>query len=504
MSSREPASPRGTLSVIDGMVLVIGMIVGIGIFATPALVAQFAGSGFNYLALWLAGGLLTLIGALCYAELAAAFPNAGGEYHFLSRAYGRSVGLMFAWARCTVIQTGAIALVAFVYGDYAQAVVPLGSYGPAIHASIIVVLFTGINVAGTTQGKVAQQIFTTLDIGALLMLIAAGVVIAMSSGGSATAASASPAGGTSYGLLGLAMVFVLLTYGGWNEASYISAELRGGARNMVRVLSLSVVLVTTVYFLVAWAYLYVLGFEGLQKSHTVAADVMRSAFGPSGATLLSVFICGAAISTLNATIFTGARLYYALGRDLPRLKLFGIWSPRGENPANAFILQGAITLALVAMGALTRDGFKTMVEYTSPVFWLFMTSGWNLDLRFSPARSRPRPPLSSAVLSAYSNHLHRNLYVDAVFKFGLYRRRRPVRRCRTGGRRAAAARHSRAQTGVQCSGVSPMRHGCCVSLLIYSRGFRRACRQSRCRRSGAHDGSPKVPSGFTFSASLSL
>ena len=374
MFSGQTAAPRGTLSLIDGMVLVIGMIVGIGIFATPALVAQFAGSSFNYLALWLVGGLLTLIGALCYAELATAFPNAGGEYHFLARAYGRSVGLMFAWARCTVIQTGAIALVAFVYGEYAQAVVPLGAYGPALHAGIIVVLFTGINVAGTSQGKLAQQIFTALDLCALLLLIAAGVVIAISTTGTpAISTPASPTAETSYGLLGLAMVFVLLTYGGWNEASYISAELRGGTRNMVRVLALSVIFVTVMYFLVAWAYLYVLGFEGLQKTHTVAADVMRAAFGPSGATLLSVLVCGAAISTLNATIFTGARLFYALGHDLPGLKVLGIWSPRGQNPANAFILQGAIALALVVLGALMRDGFKTMVEYTSPVFWLFMT-----------------------------------------------------------------------------------------------------------------------------------
>ncbi len=373
MDDRGTAAPRSTLSMFDGMVLVVGMIIGIGIFATPALVAQFAGNSFNYLSLWVLGGALTLVGALCYAELATAFPNAGGEYHFLSQAYGRSVALMFAWARCTVIQTGAIALVAFVYGDYAQSVIPLGTYGPAIHAGIIVVVFTGINVAGTAQGKLAQLIFTACDLGALLLLILAGVVVALTTGGAATAAPAASGGAASYGLLGLAMVFVLLTYGGWNESAYLSAELRDGKRNIVRVLTISVIAVTVIYFLVAWAYLYVLGYDGLQKSQTVAADVMRRAFGPSGATLLAVFVCGAAISTLNATIFTGARVYYALGRDLPGLKLFGVWDARGENPANAFMLQGVISVALVVLGAFSRDGFKTMVEYTSPVFWLFMT-----------------------------------------------------------------------------------------------------------------------------------
>jgi amino acid transporter len=276
---------------------------------------------------------------------------------------------MFAWARCTVIQTGAIALVAFVYGDYAQSIVPLGAYGPAIHAAIIIAVFTGINMAGTAQGKLAQKIFTSMDIVALLALIVAGIVVALS-GTAAVAAPAATGGGPT--LPGLAMVFVLLTYGGWNEAAYISAELRDGKRNIVRVLVLSILAVTLLYFLVAWTYLYVLGFDGVKNSSTIAADVMRTAFGPAGATLIAIFVCGAAISTLNATIFTGARVYYALGRDLPGLKFFGIWDARGENPANAFALQGVIALGLVVLGAFTRDGFKTMVEYTSPVFWFFM------------------------------------------------------------------------------------------------------------------------------------
>ena len=120
MLGNEAGAPRQTLSFLDGLVIVVGMVVGIGIFATPSMVAQFAGSSFSYLALWLVGGALALVGALCYAELATAFPHAGGEYHFLSRAYGRGCALMFAWARCTVIQTGAIALAAYIYGDYAQ------------------------------------------------------------------------------------------------------------------------------------------------------------------------------------------------------------------------------------------------------------------------------------------------------------------------------------------------------------------------------------------------
>ncbi|HJR57640.1 MAG TPA: amino acid permease [Rhizomicrobium sp.] len=366
----QSAAPRPTLSLLDGMVMVVGMVVGVGIFAAPSLVAQFAGSEFNYLALWLVGGLLTLNGALCYAELCTRLPSAGGEYHFLSHAYGRSVAILFAWARCSVIQTGSIAFVSFIYGDYAQSVVPLGAYGAAIHAAIAIIVFTAINIAGTLQGKTAQKLFTSLDIIALFLLIAVGVMLW---GSPAAAAPAPSAGGGGPTLIGLGMVFVLLTYGGWNEAAYLSAELKDERRNIVRILAYSIVAVTALYFLVAYIYLRTVGFDALRDSSAIATDVMRLAFGPAGGAVIAVLICGSAISTLNATIFTGGRIYYELGKDLPMLRYFGLWDAKGENPAHAFLLQGVVALGLVLVGALSRNGFRAMVEYTAPVFWLFMT-----------------------------------------------------------------------------------------------------------------------------------
>ena len=366
------AAPRQTLSLVDGLVLVVGMVVGIGIFALPAQVAMFAGNSFNYLALWLVGGALALNGALCYAELAGRFPSAGGEYQFLSRAYGKNLAILFAWARCSVIQTGSIALVAFVYGDYAQSLLPLGAHGAAIHAAIIIVIFTAINMAGTLQGTLAQKVFTSLDMLALFSLLAAGAVLILG-GSSAPAPVAAPSSGSG-GMIGLAIVFVMLTYGGWNESAYLSAELKDGKRNMVRVLVLSILVVTALYFAVAFIYLQAVGFDALAKSSTIAADVMGAAFGPAGATAIAIFICGSAISTLNATIFTGGRIYYELGRDLPWLQKFGRWSAVGENPVNAFVLQGAVALALVLLAVnLQKSGLQTMVDYITPVFWLFMT-----------------------------------------------------------------------------------------------------------------------------------
>ena len=157
----EPASaaPRASLTMTDVAIMVVGIVLGIGIFKTPSLVANFSSNETMFLGLWALGGLITLVGALCYAELGSARPNAGGEYSFLNEAYGSKIAVFFAWARCSVIQPGAIAAVAFVMGDYAQVVLPLGPYGPGIYAIASIVIFTGINYMGTTPGTLAQKLF---------------------------------------------------------------------------------------------------------------------------------------------------------------------------------------------------------------------------------------------------------------------------------------------------------------------------------------------------------
>jgi APA family basic amino acid/polyamine antiporter len=168
------------------------------------------------------------------------------------------------------------------------------------------------------------------------------------------------------------MVFVLLTYGGWNEAAYLSGELKDVKRNMVRALMLGVVVIVTLYLLINFAYLHALGMDGMRKSTAVGADLMKIVAGTSGAVVLSIIVCITAGSTLNGTIFTGARSYYALGRDVSLFHRLGIWEERGQTPANGLIVQGVITIVLIIFGSTTRDGFEAMVAYTAPVFWLFM------------------------------------------------------------------------------------------------------------------------------------
>ncbi|MGN6456818.1 MAG: APC family permease [Achromobacter mucicolens] len=387
-------APTG-LSVMDATMVLVGVVIGIGIFGFPPLVAQHAHSEAVYIGLWCAGGLVMLVGALCYAELGSAYPGAGGEYLYLTRAWGRRVGLMFAWARCSVIQTGAIAVVAFIYGDYAQRLLPLGSLGPAVHAAISVVVLTGLNMIGTRYSKRLQWVFTVLTLIALAAVLIASLTA--SGGESVAAASPVPLSGNTAGLLGMGMVFVLLTYGGWNEAAYLSGELRDPARNMSRVLLIGTAVVTAAYVLTNIALLEIFGLQGLRDTPALGAEVMQLATGPYAAALLSLTICATALSTINGTIITGARVYYALGRDVPRLQALAGWSARNETPVSALVVQGVITLALVALGAFSQNSVQTMVAYTAPVFWLFMmlvaASVWRLR-RLDPDRPRPfRVPL---------------------------------------------------------------------------------------------------------------
>ncbi len=359
------AQPRPTLGVFDAVAMIVGIVIGVGIFKAPSIVAGNVGSEAAFMALWLIGGVISLIGALCYAELGSAHPNAGGEYYFLSRAYGDWLGFLFAWARMTVIQTGAIAAIAFVFGDYASTLLSLGQHSSGIYAGLAVIAITGLNVSGTAQSKWVQNGLTVALAAAILAVVLGGFGSA-----AAPAAVAEPARSGTW-FPGLALIFVLLTYGGWNEAAYLTAEMRDTKRNIVRALVIGIVVITVLYLLLNLAYLKALGLAGMQASKAVASDFMKATWGEGGAWLLGIVVVSAALSTLNATIFTGARTNYALGRDFAIFRALGRWKEKASAPVNALLIQGAIALALVLLASSTPDGFQTMVAYTAPAFWLF-------------------------------------------------------------------------------------------------------------------------------------
>jgi amino acid transporter len=357
------SSPKQMLSVPDGIFLVAGMVIGVGIFKLPGLVAGAAASGTHFFLAWVIGGVACLCGALVYAELSARYPETGGEYTFLRRGFGEGMAFVFAWSRMTVIQTGAIAGVAFVFGEYASQILSLGAHSSAVWAALGVALLTGLNLAGTLQSKVLQK---TMEI----LLIASLAAIAI--GGIATGGAAPAPQGTGSSAFTLMMIFVLYTFGGWNEGAYLAGEVRDARRNMAKVLVGGLVLVTGLYLLVNWGYYSVLGLKGMAESKAIGVDTIRAVAGDKAALLIALVVCVSALTTMNAAIFTGARTNWALGRDYRLFTFLGDWRETGSTPANALIVQLAIMLVLIWAGSTTRDGFEAMVAYGLPVFWTFL------------------------------------------------------------------------------------------------------------------------------------
>ena len=368
-SSDQSAQPARLLSALAAVALIVGIVIGAGIFKTPALVAGISGDAGWALTIWLAGALISMAGAMCYAELCTAYPHAGGDYHFLRRAFGRDLAFLYAWARATVINTGSIALLAFVFGDYFSTLVPLGAHSSAIWALVIVVALTLVNTAGIHASSRMQMALITFEVAGLLAVVVAGLWF----GDAAAPASLSwfekvpPAGAW-----GLALVFVLLTFGGWNEAAYVSAELKGGPRTMVRVIVLSMLALTVIYLLVNLALFWGLGQAGLSGSKTAASSLVGMAFGPWAEKALGLSVAIAALTSINATMIVGARTNFALGRDWSSLQALGQWQTQAGAPRKALWAQAVISLALVLLGTQEADGFSAMVEFTAPVFWGFL------------------------------------------------------------------------------------------------------------------------------------
>ena len=366
--SASPANMLRLLHPLSAVALIVGIVIGAGIFKTPSLVAGISGDAGWALVLWLAGALISIIGALCYAELCTTYPNAGGDYHFLHRAFGRNISFIYGWSRATIINTGSIALLAFVFGDYMSTLVNLGAYSSAIWALVIVLLLTAVNLAGIHASSQMQTWLTVTEIIGLLAVVVAGFWVDAPSSGAIQWFAQAPAPAQ----WGLCLVFVLLTFGGWNESAYISAELKGGPRTMVWVILASMITLTVIYLLVNTALLLGLGLSGLSQSKTAAGDLLGLAFGPWAQKALGLFVAIAALTSINATMFVGARTNFAVGSDWKALRKLGQWQVDIGSPKQALLMQAVISIGLIALGTQEADGFSAMVEFTAPVFWGFL------------------------------------------------------------------------------------------------------------------------------------
>jgi amino acid transporter len=383
--SQKPESPLAAqLGLWDAVSIIIGIVVGVSIFKVPSMVFSNVETVWGGLGVWVLGGLLSLIGALCYAELATTYPRSGGDYVYLSRAYGRWVGFLFGWAQLAVILTGSIGVMAYAFADYAVPVLKIDKAWGVWLAVGAVVALSIANVLGVVWGKVVQNVLTIIKILGLTAIVAVGV----SRGG---AVSWEPQAMEGPGL-GLALIFVLYAFGGWNDAAFVAAEVKNQRRNLPLALLLGVGGITVIYLLINAAYLWGLGFDGLRKASAPAAQL----FGGEGwgSTIISVLVMISALGAVNGLILTGSRVYATLGADHSVFALLGRWDPRLRSPVNSLVAQCAICVALilavgtqlgrnaidglltsVRLNALPWDkyfgGFETLVAGTAPVFWLF-------------------------------------------------------------------------------------------------------------------------------------
>ncbi|MDD4777822.1 MAG: amino acid permease [Fermentimonas sp.] len=383
--------PKPTLRLIDAIVLIIGIVVGAGIYRTPSVVASNTPDELWFLMVWILGGAISLVGALCYSELSSAFPNAGGDYYFLKLAYGKNFSFLFAWSRVTVTQTGSMAILAYIAGDYLTQLFSLGVFSSTYYSIIIIFTLTLINILGIQFGTGIQKFLLALQFIGIFIIVTAGIV-ALPAEKVITNELQTLSSTSSTASVSLALIFVLLTFGGWNEAAYISSELKTGSKNMGLVLIVSILIITTIYILINMAFLRVLGLEGIASSNAVGVDMIRATLGKKGVVLIGILVVLSALTSLNTTIFTGARANYALGKDFKTLSFLGKWNGEKSAPVNSLVVQGIIAIALVIFGAFTRNGFESMVDFTAPVFWFFfLFTGLSLFVlrKKNPHATRP-------------------------------------------------------------------------------------------------------------------
>jgi len=361
--------PRRQLNVWHAASVCIGMVIGAGIFSsTPAAAANLGSAGQLMLA-WGIGGAFALIGALCFAEMAAAFPDAGGDYFFLRKAYGAWIGFLFAWSRFAVIHTGSMAMLAFVFGDYLGQIVHIGAHDSALFATLIILALTGINLAGIRVGLSTQITLMLIVLAGLSSVGLAGAWLWWQ--GSVPPPAAPPPAANVH--IGAAFIYIFLAYGGWNDAATLSAEMRDEARGMRLALVLGMSVVTALYLLVNWSFLQGLGLGGLAQGKAPASDLMLKAFGKPGQYAIVTVVAVTSVTVMNAIMIAGARTTYAAARDTGVLLTLSRWHAVRGTPPAAILAIGGVSLLLVGFGSYTRGGFATMVDYMSPVYWGFMT-----------------------------------------------------------------------------------------------------------------------------------
>ena len=362
MTESDTPKPRRQLGLFDAVMIVMGGIVGAGIFANPSEVAHRVHTPFLILGVWVLGGFFAMCGAFIWAELATRLPGTGGQYLYLREAYHPSVAFVYGWGLLLVTQTGGMAAVAVIFSTYFRALTGVPWNNSAI-AAVVLLILTGINCLGARAGSNVQSAFMLLKIAA----IAALVVVGFALGGGSLKSGPLLAQPVSFGLLksvGSAMVPIAFAYGGWQTATFVAGEMRDPRRDLSRGLLLGVAAVVGLYLAVNLACLRVLGPAGLDATTIPASDVMRIALGERGAQWIAFGIAISTVGFLSQSMLTAPRVYYAMARDGLFFQNVGKLSRRSKAPVVAIVLQGIAAIVIACSGTYGEIlNFEVTVDF---------------------------------------------------------------------------------------------------------------------------------------------
>ena len=401
------------LTLWDTINIIIGIVIGVSIFKVPSLVFANAGSIEAGVVIWCLGGFLMLAGALCYAELASSLPETGGDYVFLSKTYGRGTGFLFGWAQFVAINPGNIGIMSYVFAHYAASFLEVSDDWAVLLAAFSACILIFLNLLGLLIGKRAQNILTLAKVIGLAAIALTGFYLGMQNTNSipellSTKSQSAP----NYGL---AMVFVLYAYGGWNDAAFVAAEVKQPGKNIPKALIFGSIGITAIYLIINAAYVWGLGYDGLLKSGAPAADLLGNAWGPMGEKAISLVIMISSLGAINGLILTGSRVNVRLGMDHPLFAALARWNYRVNAPIFSLVTQGLISVCVIVLVGTDigqqilakpfeliqweiinwnqyGGGFETLIAATAPLFWIFfLLTGLSLIiLRFKlPDLERP-------------------------------------------------------------------------------------------------------------------
>ena len=355
--------PRA-LGYTGSTAIVIGTIIGSGIFLVPHDIALQVGSVKTLMLVWMIGGVLSLAGALSLAELGAANPSAGGIYVYLRDAYGRLFAFLYGWALLLVINSGSLATLAVAFGIYSTSFVPLSVLEQKLVASAAIALLTLVNILGVRKAAAVQTFFSVAKLAGLATIM--GAAFFFFRGTPAQTGPALPLPHATASSLGVAMIAVLWAYEGWHMLSFAAGEVKNPSRVLPRSYLVGTVVVVAVYLGANLAYLRVLPIPEMALHQRVAATTMELLAGPRGATFVSALILCSIFGAINGTVLGGPRAYFAMARDGVFFPSVGRVHPRYATPAAALLIQGVWSILLASSGT-----YKQLYTYVIFTGWLF-------------------------------------------------------------------------------------------------------------------------------------